>query len=33
MGYLEDAQDFGEDALPDVFPLDAGEDSSNDEGN
>ena len=30
---LEDTQDFDEYALPDVVPLDAGENSSNDEGN
>ena len=33
MDYLEDAQMFYEDALPDVPPLDSGNNSSNDEGN
>ena len=31
--WLEDIQDFDEDTLSDVVPLDAGEYSSNDEGN
>ena len=31
--YPEDTQYFNEDALPDVFPLDSGENNSNDEGN
>ena len=30
---IEDTQDFDEDALPNVSPLDSGENTSNDEGN
>ena len=33
MEYLEDTQDFDEDALPDFVPLDSGENSYNDEIN
>ena len=33
MEYLEDTQYFDEDTLPNSVPLDAGENSSNDEGN
>ena len=33
MEYLEDAKYFDEDNLPDVIPIDAGENYSNDEGN
>ena len=33
MEYLEDTQYFDKDALPDVIPLDSGENSSNEEVN
>ena len=33
MEYLEDEKYFDEDALPDVVPFDAGENSYDDEGN
>ena len=33
MEYIEDTQGFYEDSLPDVFPLDSGENSSNEEVN